>query len=164
MNRQLNPTESQYHQQISTSKNYFMDHLRYKIKSFKIKAEFKVKQLYPSLGLCCCRKFLIWLRNRRVIDSIVAFWQISAERLFSLIPSCMARLNSEDFSKFFLCLDILFLAYSPESTHLVVHKTAETISNLLEYSWFFRLFRGFSYKNFQTQWDPNTCYISKESP
>ena len=76
----------------------------------------------------------------------------------------ITRLNSENFSKFFLCLDILFLAYSPESTHLVVQKPAETISNLLEYSWFFRLFRGFSYKNLQTQWDPDTCYISKESP
>ena len=30
----------------------------------------------------------------------------------------ISRLNSEDFSKFFLCLDILFLTYSYESTHL----------------------------------------------
>ena len=50
------------------------------------------------------------------------------------VLTSIGRLNSEDFSKFFLCLDILFLAYSPESTHLVVQKTAETISNLLEYS------------------------------
>ena len=44
------------------------------------------------------------------------------------------RLNSEDFLKFFLCLDILFLAYSDESTYLEVQKTAEIVSNFLEYS------------------------------
>ena len=59
------------------------------------------------------------------------------------------RLTSEDFSKFFLRLGILLLTYSPERAHLEVQKTAEIISNILEYSWFFQLFRGFSYKTFK---------------
>ena len=63
-------------------------------------------------------------------------------------PYYMARLNSEDFSKFFPCWDILFLTYSYESTHREVQKNAEIFSIILEYSWFFRLFRGFSYKTF----------------
>ena len=67
------------------------------------------------------------------------------EKLFIWL---IARLNSEDFSKFFLCLDILFLTYSDESTYLEVQKTAEIVSNICEYSWFFRLFRGFSYRTF----------------
>ena len=46
----------------------------------------------------------------------------------------MPRLNSEDFSKFLLCLDILFLTYSPVRAHLEVQKTAEIISYILEYS------------------------------
>ena len=58
------------------------------------------------------------------------------------------RLNSEDFSKFFPCWDILFLTYSYESTHREVQKNAKIFSIILEYSWFFRLFRGFSYKTF----------------
>jgi len=61
----------------------------------------------------------------------------------------MIRLNSEDFSKFFLCLDILVLTYPYESTHSEVQKNAEILSDILEYSWFFRLFRGFSYKTFE---------------
>ena len=48
--------------------------------------------------------------------------------------SVMCRLNSEDFSNFFLCLDISFLAYSDESTYLEVQKTAEMFPNILEYS------------------------------
>ena len=44
------------------------------------------------------------------------------------------RLNSEDFSKFFLGLDILLLTYSDESAHLDVKKNAGFFSNILEYS------------------------------
>ena len=60
----------------------------------------------------------------------------------------ITRLNSEDFSKFFLCQDILFLTFSYESTYQEVQKNAKIFSIILEYSWFFRLFRGFSYKTF----------------
>ena len=40
----------------------------------------------------------------------------------------MHRLNSEDFSKFFLCLDILVLTYPYESTHSEVNNNAEIVS------------------------------------
>ena len=46
----------------------------------------------------------------------------------------MIRLNSEDFSKFFLCLDIAFLTYSFEKAHIIVPKNVEMFSNILEYS------------------------------
>ena len=46
----------------------------------------------------------------------------------------MVRLNSEDFSKFFLCLGILFLTFSYERTHQEVQENAEIFSNILEYS------------------------------
>ena len=55
----------------------------------------------------------------------------------------MSRLNSEDFSKFFLCLDVLFLTYSDESTYLEVQKTAEIVSNILESSKKIQHFSGF---------------------
>ena len=45
----------------------------------------------------------------------------------------MCRLNSEDFSKFFLCQDILFLTFSYESTHQEVQKNAKIFSIILEY-------------------------------
>ena len=62
--------------------------------------------------------------------------------------SVIVRLNSEDFSKFFLWLDALFLTFSYVSTHSEIQKNAWFFSNFLEYSWFFQLFRGFSYKTF----------------
>ena len=46
----------------------------------------------------------------------------------------MVRLNSENFSKFFLCQDILFLTFSYESTHQEVQKNAKICSIILEYS------------------------------
>ena len=46
----------------------------------------------------------------------------------------IARLNSEDFSKFFLCLDTLLLASSDESTNQEVQKYAGIFPNILEYS------------------------------
>ena len=46
----------------------------------------------------------------------------------------MIRLNSEDFSKFFLCQDILFLTFSYESTYQEVQKNAKIFSIILEYS------------------------------
>ena len=59
--------------------------------------------------------------------------------LFTQLNSCVlsliiTRLNSEDFLKFFLCLDILFFSYSHESSHLEVKKNAENFPNILEYS------------------------------
>ena len=45
----------------------------------------------------------------------------------------MPRLNSEDFSKFFLCQDIFFLTFSYESTHQEVLKNAEISPIILEY-------------------------------
>ena len=44
----------------------------------------------------------------------------------------ISRLNSEDFSKFFLCQDILFLTFSYESTHQEVQKNARFFSMILE--------------------------------
>ena len=72
-----------------------------------------------------------------------AIWRMNNQK------ANLARLNSEDFSKFFLCLDILFLTCSYESTHLEAQKNAEIFSDILEYSWFFRLFRGFLYRTFE---------------
>ena len=46
----------------------------------------------------------------------------------------MIRLNSEDFSKFFLCQDILFLTFSYESTYQEVQKNAKIFSIILELS------------------------------
>ena len=60
----------------------------------------------------------------------------------------MVRLNSGNFSKFSLCSDTIFLTYSYERTHREVQKNVEFFSNILEYSWFFRLFRCFSFKSF----------------
>ena len=50
------------------------------------------------------------------------------------IESVIHRLNSEDFLKFFLCSDIIFLAYYYDRTHFTVPKNDETFSNILEYS------------------------------
>jgi len=58
----------------------------------------------------------------------------------------MVRLNSEDFSEFFLCLDILVLTYPDESTHSEVQKNADILSNIREYSWFFDFFEVFHIK------------------
>ena len=46
----------------------------------------------------------------------------------------IVRLNSENFSKFFLCLDILLLTYSHESTPSEVTNNADNFPNILEYS------------------------------
>ena len=50
------------------------------------------------------------------------------------VGNIIIRLNSENFSKFFLCLDILLLTYSHESTPSEVKKNAEIFPNILEYS------------------------------
>ena len=102
-------------------------------------------------------------RFKRIIKCISNVIYIVNNIVTSFYPS-ISRLNSEDFLKFFLCLDILFLTYSHESSHLEVKKNAENFPNILEYSWFFPLFRGFSYKNFQAQRRTNTCYASWDSP
>ena len=66
--------------------------------------------------------------------------------IFSTISN--PGLNFEDFLKFFLCSDIIFLTYLYGRTHLIVQKNVEIITKIFEYSWFFRLFRGFSHKTF----------------
>ena len=76
----------------------------------------------------------------------------------------IVRLNSEDFLKFFLCSDILFQTFPYERADWEVRKNAKFFSNSREYSWFFRLFRGFSYKNFFVQWATVTCYVALDSP
>ena len=48
------------------------------------------------------------------------------------LESCIDRLNSEDFLKFFLCLDILFPTYIYESTRREMQKNAKIFSNILE--------------------------------
>ena len=56
----------------------------------------------------------------------------------------MHRLNSEDFSKIFLCQDILFLTFSYGSTHQEVLKNAEFFRlflNIHDYFDFFEVFR-----------------------
>ena len=54
----------------------------------------------------------------------------------------MVRLNSEDFSKFFLCLDIIFLTYTFERTHLIVPKNVEIFRIFLNIHDFFEVFRS----------------------
>ena len=60
----------------------------------------------------------------------------------------MTRLNSENFSKFFLCLNISYLTLSYERTHLEVQKNADFFRIFLNFQDFFRNFPGFSYKTF----------------
>ena len=71
----------------------------------------------------------------------------------------MDRLNSEDFPKFFLSLDILFLTYLHENTHPEVQKTAEIVSNFHD----FFVFLGFSYKTFMHS-DAHTRVIHHKIP
>ena len=60
----------------------------------------------------------------------------------------MVRLNSGDFSKFCVCLDIIFWAFSYERTLEEVQKNDEFFRIFLNFHDFFRFFRGFSYKFF----------------
>ena len=66
--------------------------------------------------------------------------------IFSTISN--PGLNSEDFLKSILCSDIICPTYLYDRTHLIVQKSVEIFTKIFEYSWFFRLFRGFSYKTF----------------
>ena len=72
-------------------------------------------------------------------------YESEAER-FSVIwiIKTIVRLNSDDFSKFFLYLGILFLTYSHESTQLEMQKNT-VFSNLL---YNIHHFRGFSDKTY----------------
>ena len=88
-------------------------------------------------------------RNLTFINQKFSFWPCENH-------VAMSRLNSGDFSIFFLCLDILFLTYSYERADRKVRKNAKFFSNILEYSWFFRLFRGFLFKTFEHS-EPQTC-------
>ena len=83
--------------------------------------------------------------ERRKLDKIFEFFDsyIKSYNLFycavsELPTSFIFRLNSEDFSKFFLSLDILFLTSSYERTHEKVQKNAKNFS---DYSWIFMIFR-----------------------
>ena len=58
----------------------------------------------------------------------------------------MYRLNNGIFLKFFLCLDIFFLTFSLERTHLKSRKIFFRI--FLIFRVYFGLFRDFSYKTF----------------
>ena len=72
----------------------------------------------------------------------------------------MVRLNSENFSKFFVCLDIIFWAFSNERTLGEVQKNVEFFWIFLNFPDFFRFFRGFSYKFFCTvSYSPVLCII-----
>ena len=100
---------------------------------------------FPVYGLWLLGK--IFLTNWKLSIFFCYFFLIVYQLHFNCVHTIL-RLNSEDFSNFFLRLDTLFQTYSDESTYLEVQKTAEIVSNILEYSWFFRLFRGFSYRIF----------------
>ena len=63
----------------------------------------------------------------------------------------MVRLNSGDFSKFCVCLDIIFWDFSYERTLGEVQKNVEFFWIFLNFHDFFRFFRGFSYKFFFVQ-------------
>ena len=60
----------------------------------------------------------------------------------------MARLNSEDFSKFLLCSDIIFFTDSYESRHREVQKNVEIFRIFLNIHEFSQHFRRFSFKSF----------------
>ena len=60
----------------------------------------------------------------------------------------MPRLNSEDFSKFFLCLDILFSTHLFESTRQEMHKNANFFRIFLNVHDFFNFFEVFRVKTF----------------
>ena len=73
---------------------------------------------------------------------------LSYYQLVSSVQNRMRRLNSEDFSNFFLCLDILFLTFSQERALQEVRKNVEFFRIFLNFHDFFSLFRGFSCKSF----------------
>ena len=74
-----------------------------------------------SVNRVWVEKYYKWMDKKRV-------WEMKS----------IFRLNSEDFSKFFLSLDILFLTSSYERTHEKVQKNAKNFS---DYSWIFMIFR-----------------------
>ena len=62
----------------------------------------------------------------------------------------MPRMNSENISNFFVCLDILFLTYSNESMHLEVKHNTGFFSNILKFSRFFDFCEFFRLKLLRT--------------
>ena len=70
----------------------------------------------------------------------------------------ICRLNSEDFSNFFL-FRYYFLNHSLERTYLIVPKNVKIFSNIDGYSWFFRPFRGFSFKICTVSYSHVICTI-----
>ena len=69
-------------------------------------------------------------------------------KLGGYIDFIMLRLNSEDFSKFLLCSDTIFLTNSYESTHREVRKNVEIFRIFLNIHEFSQHFRSFSFKTF----------------
>ena len=65
-----------------------------------------------------------------------------------LFKKIILIMNSEDFSKFLLCSDTIFLTDSSESTHLEVQKNVEIFRIFLNIHEFSRHFRRFSFKSF----------------
>ena len=129
----------------------------------------------PSRKLSQCPRFLVkYGPDSEVMRVHVQFFEfvlLSVRSSLILIPNLklydsyhISRLNSEDFLKFFLCSDILFQTFPYERADWEVRKNAKFFSNSREYSWFFRLFQGFSYKNFFVQWATVTCYVALDSP
>ena len=78
------------------------------------------------------------------IDNRIRFFS----ELLNLSVVLIARLNSEDFSKFLLCSDIIFFTDSYESRHREVQKNVEIFRIFLNIHEFSRHFRSFSFKSF----------------
>ena len=60
----------------------------------------------------------------------------------------ISRLNSEDFSNFLWCLDIIFSTYYYERTHKNVQKNHEFLRIFSNFCEFFPFFRGFLFSVF----------------
>ena len=78
--------------------------------------------------------------------------------------NAMYRLNSEDFSKFLLPLDIIFWANFYERTHKNLNKKQKFLRIFENFLDFFQVFRSFSKFCFFVQQDAVTCYPPNDSP
>ena len=68
--------------------------------------------------------------------------------IFGAFISLIVRLNSEDFSNFLWCLDIIFSTYYYERTHKNVQKNHEFFRIFWNFREFFPFFRGFLFSVF----------------
>ena len=141
---------------------------RVKIHYFREKTDFYISYITKSKPkirkrVNARKNFERWLLETYCLDfpnskrtsALVLHYKGSHIRLSQLAfsqllnQSGINRLNSTNFSKFFLCIDVYFLTWSYESTHLV-QKKVEFFSYTLEYSWFFDFFVVFRTKLFIT--------------